>query len=583
MVEVLLRKRWKQKSTSSTDEDKHKDKDSSIPSLCTSGNDAVESLEESFNVGGVILVPTRELASQIYDLLKLYIRESNKCHKSSNTRSGCDGNSDEGLLDCVMFRGGVGVNVDLDVIDSQQSRTTSHIIVATPGRLSHLLEEKPKWNLREVEMVVLDEADRLLDMGFSLQLTQILSALPRQRRTGVFSATLSADVQGIVKAGLRNPVYVRVDHPQADAIDHIKQPADKGEQEEGEKKGEEHLKGTGNPGMATFLGDVCATPSGLSNFYVEIECQHKLGFITKFLKSLDRSHKVIIFCLTCNCVEFYHTALAADQKNRRVEKLHGKMTQTARTHSYDNFRKMGGVMIATDVAARGLDIPDIVWIVQIDPPQDPSYFIHRIGRTARAGRSGNSLLLVMSHEMAYLPYLHSKKVTLQDLSKSTHADVVRGCSEIKEGPYGVFGLDEADCRAALETVRTFIVKDRALYDKAAKAFVSFVRAYKEHKLAFIFPFKKLNLGALGTSFCLLRLPRVKEILGRELKDFRQANVDIDGIAYKDPNREARRQKLMTSRNEEKAARLQEEMKRKSTPTPPQPKNRTRTEKRHATM
>jgi ATP-dependent RNA helicase DDX55/SPB4 len=174
--------------------------------------------------------------------------------------------------------------------------------------------------------------------------------------------------------------------------------------------------------------------------------------------------------------------------------------------------------MATDLAARGIDIPSIDWIVQFDPPQNPDFFVHRVGRTARAGRSGKTLLFLLEHEESFIEFLQLRGVQLE--------------------PAGIDVENQEEC---YERIKSCQYEDREVYEYAKKAFVSYIRYYKEQHLKYIFNFKHLDIGYLAHSFSLLRIPRVQEILGKEITNFTQSEIDPDTITYKEKHKEKQRQ------------------------------------------
>lgn len=338
-------------------------------------------------------------------------------------------------------------------------------------------------------------------------------------------------------------------------------------------------------------------PTKLSNYYLQLAAPQRLEFLRNFLQAPDvRQSKTIIFFLTCASVDYFHLLLrelvdggaAAKGKNKpkkrksnvsgkfRVEKLHGQMEPTARARSYEKFCKSsaedGAILLATDVAARGIDVDAVNWIVQFDPPTDPAAFVHRIGRTARAGQSGRAVVMLLPHEDGYLPFLQQRNILLEEL------------------PQELQGESEA-ASASLQRCKKLVETDRNLMLKSTKAFLSFVRAYQEHQLPFIFPFKGLDLGALATGYCLLRMPRIKEILGKHIRGFQQSEVHPESVPFRDKKQERLRQeKLAAARvdkekqeEEAEAARKEElaRMKKAKKDAAKAEKERTRTQKRNA--
>jgi ATP-dependent RNA helicase DDX55/SPB4 len=289
----------------------------------------------------LIISPTRELADQIFDILAEYLKSSPKL--SSKIAGVC-------------FVGGRPDTVEQKMLLSCMGKSV--ICVCTPGRAKFLLLGSKDVSLKHCDILVLDEADRLLTTDFETEVSAILAALPKQRRTGLFSATLgSDDLSNLVKkAGLRTPTRVKVTRTSEGASDQHE------------------------------------LPSQLSNFYSVIEQDEKLPHLISFLhERIERNETVIVFFLTCASVEFHYEAvkkILGSELEERVFKLHGRMTPKVRKQSYKKFLKSssgGSVLLATDLVARGIDIDNIKWIVQFDCPQDPSFFLHRVGRNGRGG------------------------------------------------------------------------------------------------------------------------------------------------------------------------------------------------------
>ncbi|KAL3128973.1 putative RNA SFII helicase Spb4p [Cryptosporidium hominis] len=507
----------------------------------------------NFNMGSLILTPTRELSTQVFEILERYLDIINQYREK-----GGSGN----VLKCLICIGGGNINKTFDYIkqvaeeEASEDNSKYYILVGTPGRIFHLFENLKDgfdWNIKSsLEILILDEADRLLDMGFENHINMILHSMPKQRRTGLFSATLNSQVQNLIKTGLRNPKYIKV----SISCNNLE------EQNTNEKQE-----------TSTSIEDAecdISVPIGLTCFYVELGPLLKIEFLIRFLLNMKRELesgkqiKCIIFFLTCRSVEFYFKYLSKlfhnHSKNKQNKsqkngyfmesslgnlcKLHGQMCQKSREKSYEIFRNCdSGVLISTDLTARGIDIPDIEWIIQFDAPQDPSYYIHRIGRTARAGKLGKSIIMLQPHEGAFIEYIEKK--TMRKILSYNHLEGEKNNTGIiYDGNYNsiedpfykksnnlklcyctklneeIIKKDEFlnnSCninRVGLCTIRKFMYSDFEFYEKAKKAFVSYIRAYKEYQLPFIFPFKSLSIGEIAASFALLRIPRVKEILGK---------------------------------------------------------------------
>jgi len=488
------------------------------------------SAPSALSVGSVVLAPTRELAGQIHEVLGSYLAAVERAAGG------------EAMLGRQLFVGGADAKGAVQKLGKVDARGQLQIVVATPGRLNKIIQlaGKAVLDFKPLEFVVFDEADRLLQLGFSMDIEAILACVPKQRRTGLFSATLTSELQKLMKTGMRNPVHICV---RRKSPDEPSKPAPAAGGAEGPAEG----------GVARTRHEL---PTKLQNFFAVIPAREKLGYLVRFLLSPDsRQGKTIIFFLSCACVDYFHILLrelidrpalrpgkkrkgsCGPVKGGRLEKLHGQMDQTARAKSYDKFcaapASDGVVLLATDLAARGIDVEAVSWIVQFDAPVDPSAFVHRIGRTARAGSSGKALVMVMPTEDAYVPYLKQRGISVEEMPALA-----------PEGPGS-----NPDNAVTLRRTRKIVESDRAVMLKANKAFVSYVRAYQEHQLPFLFPFKSLDLGGLAMSFCLLRLPRMKEILGKKITGFEQSPIDPAMVPFTNKAQERQRQERYEQQRE----------------------------------
>lgn len=442
-------------------------------------------------VGAIVVSPTRELSKQINDVAYPFLEEV------------C------GIVPKLLV-GGTDPLEDVHRLRKEGAQ----VLIGTPGRMHDVMERAKDLELKSLEVLILDEADRLLSMGFSKQLNAIMGKLPKQRRTGLFSATQTEEVEELARAGLRNAVRVRVANQAA-------APA-----------GKEALSG----GESTVESE-SKTPSTLKMEYVMCETSAKPAMLISFLRE-HPSQKVIVYFLTCACVDFFAASLGrlAGVPKVRFYMLHGKMKQAARETALASFSKDPfGVLLCTDLAARGLDIPNVDWILQYDPPQDPAAFVHRMGRTARMGREGNAMAFLLPKEETYVEFMKLRRVPL------------------KEGHLEQFNTSDEVCGG----IRALAERDRDVMEKGARAFVSFIRGYKEHHCTYIFRFQDLELGSLANSFGLLRLPKMPEIKrARQIQNFTESNVDIDAIPFRDKAREKQRQKAMKANAEKKAQEME---------------------------
>lgn len=425
-----------------------------------------------YAVGAIVISPTRELATQIYHVLEHFLKFVPQ-------------------FTGQLLTGGYNPMNDVKAYKEHGA----NIIVATPGRMVDMLERKDDnfsfaACVKSLEVLVLDEADRLLDMGFEKSINTVLSFLPKQRRTGLFSATQTKEVEDLIRAGLRNPVSVTVK----------------------EKPTEE-------------CGHTQRTPALLKNFYILCEADQKLSTLVAFLKNHPNG-KHMVFFSTCACVEYFSALLVQLLKNMTVISIHGKM-KGKRQKVFNRFMKMEkGVLVCTDVMARGVDIPDVQWVLQYDAPKSSSSFIHRCGRTARMGNEGSAVLLLMPSEDAYIKFLElNQKVTLE-----------------KMDPPPV--INEVTSR-----VKKLAMKDRAVYEKGIRAFVSYIKAYSKHECYLLFRMKDLDFAKVAQGFALLKMPYMPELRGKKIHGFQPSGIDVKAIPYKEKSREKQRQEKLSSMQE----------------------------------
>lgn len=476
-------------------------------------------------IGALVLSPTRELAMQTWTVCKELCEATAMTPPLLLVGGGSSGTSTNHRP----------VTEDLKTFRKDNSK----IVIATPGRMEDILTRYNVMDVSELEILILDEADVLL-FGKTVMdptIASILNKLPKMRRTGIFSATTTFTSNKTIKSllqrsGMRNPVLVNVEV------------AAKSNEPENDQSGDEPVdkRAEGKSRATTY------TPTSLTNYYLVTKLEEKMSRLVAFLQS-HRKEKAIVFFLTCACVDFYGNSLQQILGDLYIELLHGKLVQKRREKAMERFRESsGGALFCTDVAARGLDVSDVDWVIQVDAPQDPSQFVHRVGRSARAGRKGSSLLLLTEKEEAYVDLLSNRQVTLVPLPESEVC-----CMEVKQ-PESENDAEKEESEGSipniLPQIRDLVLKDRDLLEKGTKAFTSYIRAYKEHVCAFIFRFASLDLGYLATSFCLLRLPKMPELRDTKgkLKHFTPAGpeVDIYRIPFLEKDREIARQKRLAA-------------------------------------
>jgi ATP-dependent RNA helicase RhlE len=314
----------------------------------------------------LVLAPTRELAAQIFESFKAYGRHA-------RTRA-------------AVIYGGVG--------QQQQARamaTGVDVLVATPGRLLDLVGQR-LVDLRSVEFLVLDEADRMLDMGFIHDMRKIIKLLPVDRQTLFFSATLPAEVRDLADSMLRDPLEVKTT-PQATPAETVDQ----------------------------------------SVFFVAKK--EKKALLVKLLKE-EATGRVIVFARTKHGADKLHRDL--DKLGIRAAAIHGNKSQSQRERALADFKSpRPPVLIATDIAARGIDVDNVSHVVNYELPHEPETYVHRIGRTGRAGMTGKAVSLCDHEERPRLQAIERllrKSIPVRnDLPELPH---VEAASEPREGRGG---------------------------------------------------------------------------------------------------------------------------------------------------
>ncbi|KAK8208060.1 ATP-dependent RNA helicase dbp10 [Zalaria obscura] len=318
---------------------------------------------------GIILSPSRELALQTLKVVKEF-------GKGTDLRT-------------ILLVGG-------DSLEEQFSSMASNpdIIIATPGRFEHLKVEM-NLELSSVKYVVFDEADRLFEMGFAAQLAEIMVSLPTNRQTLLFSATLPKSLVEFARAGLQEPKLVRLDaeskiSPDLESAFFTVNSS--------EKEG----------ALLHILQDVIQMPAGQTEKAIEAEREarnptkkRKRGPEGPAAGESPTKHSTIVFAATKHHVEYLASLLKSF--GYAVSYVYGSLDQTARKMQVQDFRSgLTNILVVTDVAARGVDIPILANVINYDFPSQPKIYVHRVGRTARAGKRGWSYSLITNQDLPYL-------------------------------------------------------------------------------------------------------------------------------------------------------------------------------------
>eukprot|EP00624_Nannochloropsis_granulata_P007507 evm.model.NODE_820_length_30357_cov_40.359653.5 len=534
----------------------------------------------------IVVAPTRELCHQICDVLSLLVRAF------------------------IWVVPGLVSGGEKRKSEKARLRKGVMVLVGTPGRLLDHLQNSQSFNHEAAEWLVLDEVDRLLDLGFEAQVREIVGRL-RGKEGGKEAGRARPRLQVLAASATMNPAldrfgrellgeHVRIDAKMGTVIAvAATMEAMEGEEEEKEVEGEEEENRCneedreGEPGergrhrksnadiahsAGSEGGEQFTTPLQLVQQYMVVTCKLRLPALACFLRVHTHAHKTVVFFSTCDSVDFHHalfraarwpdepwgtigegndiaatssTSLSSSSSSLSslltllghampVHRLHGNIPQAERMHTFRTFREATrGVLFCTDVAARGLDLPAVDWIVQYDPPTEAAEYVHRVGRTARRGRKGHALLFLLPSEQGYLDVLKKRGIAPTPLSLQQtlfQATPVRFRGRFR-APEEVFcleiqqrfertvetdkGIGQGDEKGAdggggkAGTVAALTTPP--LLTLGRKAFGSFVRAYATHpaELKPIFAVRALHLGHVAKSFALKEPPTSLKV-GKEV-------------------------------------------------------------------
>ncbi|XP_055910997.1 probable ATP-dependent RNA helicase DDX10 [Eupeodes corollae] len=370
-------------------------------------------------IGAIIISPTRELAYQIFETLK---------------KIGAHHDFSAGLI-----IGGKNLKFEKKRMDQ------CNIIICTPGRLLQHMDENPLFDASTMQVLVLDEADRCLDMGFEQTMNGIIENLPPERQTLLFSATQTKSVKDLARLSLDNAVYVAPTEQQT------------------------------------------VTPDNLKQSYVVVNLEDKITMLWSFIKS-HLKQKCIVFLSSCKQVKYIYEMFCKLRPGTSLLALYGTLHQDRRVAIYQEFcRKSNVVLFATDIASRGLDFPTVNWVIQLDCPEDVTQYIHRAGRTARHKARGESLLVLLpSEEEGMVAELKDSKINIDQI----HIDPRKLFS-----PKG--------------KMEGFLAQNKELKETAQRAFVSYIKSVFLMKNKKIFNVSKLNTDDYAKSLGLVVVPRVR--------------------------------------------------------------------------
>jgi len=388
---------------------------------------------EHDGLGALILSPTRELAIQIFEVL----RKIGRYHTFS-----------AGLV-----IGGKNLQ------EERERLGRMNILVCTPGRMLQHMDQTAAFELDNLQMLVLDEADRIMDMGFQSTVDAIVEHLPQERQTLLFSATQTKRVSDLARLSLKDPEYVSV-HEAASS----------------------------------------ATPSTLQQNYILTPLPEKLDTLWSFLRANLKS-KILVFLSSGKQVRFVYESFRHMQPGIPLLHLLGRQKQTARLDITTRFSTSKTCcLFATDVAARGLDFPAVDWVVQLDCPEDADTYIHRVGRTARYEHKGRAVLfLEPSEEEGMLKRLTQKRVTVEKIN-----------------------VRQKKQQSIKTQLQNMCFKDPELKYLGQKAFMSYVKSIHLQKDKEVFKLDDLPLEEYSASLGLPGAPKIKFMKGDSSKSLKNA-------------------------------------------------------------
>ncbi|KAG5943843.1 ATP-dependent RNA helicase dbp4 [Claviceps sorghi] len=418
-------------------------------------------------LGALIISPTRELAVQIFQVL----RKIGRCH----------------VFSAGLVIGGKNLKEEAERLSRM------NILVCTPGRMLQHLDQTAGFDANNLQILVLDEADRIMDMGFQSAVDALVEHLPRSRQTLMFSATQSKKVSDLARLSLHEPQYVSV-HEAA----------------------------------------VSATPTNLQQHYIVTPLPEKLDTLYGFIKSNLKS-KIIVFLSSGKQVRFVYESFRHLQPGIPLLHLHGRQKQVARLEITSRFTAAKqSCLFATDVVARGIDFPAVDWVIQADCPEDVDTYIHRVGRTARYESNGRAVLFLdPSEEAGMLKRLEQKKIPIQKVN-----------------------VKEKKKKSVKNDLQNMCFQNPDLKYLGQKAFISYTRSIHLHKDKDIFNLKKLDLDAFAAAMGLPGTPQIKFHKGDDIKKIKNAprdgmssgsesDTDLDGGNEKSTRRTNRKQEVRT--------------------------------------
>ncbi|KAF4113318.1 probable ATP-dependent RNA helicase DDX31 [Onychostoma macrolepis] len=437
----------------------------------------------------VVIVPTRELALQSFQMFQKLLKPF------------------------TWIVPGVLMGGEKRKAEKARLRKGINVLISTPGRLVDHIKNTLSIAFSAVRWLILDEADRTLDLGFEKDLTVILNALNATglaRQNVLLSATLTEGLSRLASISMKEPVSIHVSEGSEETVEACPQAGPQA------------------------LSDSYAVPEKLQQHVVVVPSKLHLVSLAAFILAkckFEQRQKLIIFISSCEAVEFLltlFTAVLCEKPSNTSTKhtstslnfyrLHGNMRQEERTEVFQDFSECKtGILLCTDVAARGLDLPQVTWIVQYNPPVSAVEYVHRVGRTARIGAQGSSLLFLTPSETAFVDVLANHNISLSEMKmedilanlKKDERFKGRGKWDSKRSA-AAFEQEVRERATVLQTdFENYVHANNESLQTAKSALQSFLRAYTTYpsSLKHIFHIRNLHLGHAAKSFGLRDAPQ----------------------------------------------------------------------------
>uniref|UniRef100_A0A672KVX1 ATP-dependent RNA helicase n=1 Tax=Sinocyclocheilus grahami TaxID=75366 RepID=A0A672KVX1_SINGR len=442
-------------------------------------------LQRSDGPLAVVIVPTRELALQSFQMFQKLLKPF------------------------TWIVPGVLMGGEKRKAEKARLRKGINVLISTPGRLVDHIKNTLSIAFSAVRWLILDEADRTLDLGFEKDLTVILNALNATglaRQNVLLSATLTEGLSRLASISMKEPVSIHVSEDSEDTDEACPQAAPQA------------------------LSDSYVVPERLQQHVVVVPSKLHLVCLAAFILDkckFEQRQKLIVFISSCEAVEFLLTLFTAvlcvkpsttstkqTSTSLNFYRLHGNMRQEERTEVFQEFSVCKtGILLCTDVAARGLDLPQVTWIVQYNPSVSAAEYVHRVGRTARIGAQGSSLLFLAPSETAFVDVLANHNISLSEMKmEDILATLMKDECFKGRGKWdsAAFEQEVRDRATVLQTdFENYVHANNKSLQTAKSALQSFLRAYTTYpsSLKHIFHIRSLHLGHAAKSFGLRDAPQ----------------------------------------------------------------------------